>query len=129
MTEEGVAESADIVWRQIQAEHKNILAGATVPDPESSIEDAPMAIPLMPRVLTRSGGCQRLEVRRPATSAAEPAAGNAFPGNRTGLAVLKGEPNRPRQRTQKGHFPKFSGNLFITGDSEAGNASPRASGR
>ena len=81
MTEEGVAESADIVWRQIKAEYKNILAAATVPDPESSIEDAPMAIPLMPCVLTDQAVVSALKFgvrppalpsRRPETDSPEP---------------------------------------------------------
>jgi hypothetical protein len=49
VTEGGVGESADIVWRQIQAEHRNIVAAAVVDsEPAASIEDVPVTTLVMP---------------------------------------------------------------------------------
>jgi hypothetical protein len=42
VTENGVGESADVVWRQIQAENSNSLSSATIPpEPAPVVEDAP----------------------------------------------------------------------------------------
>ncbi len=55
VTERGVGESAAAVWRQIQTEHSNILAPATItPEPPPVIEDAPLTTPLVTPALTVS---------------------------------------------------------------------------
>lgn len=53
VTQKGVGESADAVWRQIQAEHSNLLTPTAV-EPETAlvVEDAPLTTPLVAPVLT-----------------------------------------------------------------------------
>jgi hypothetical protein len=52
VTEGGVGESADIVWRQIQAEHKNIGAAAAMDsEPVASSEELPIATLAIPPAL------------------------------------------------------------------------------
>jgi hypothetical protein len=53
VNENGVGDSADSVWRQIQAEHCNILAPAAMtPEPTEVIEDVPRTPPLVTPALT-----------------------------------------------------------------------------
>jgi len=87
VTQKGVGESADIVWRQIQAEHsKNCYSQRHRCHPGAICSDGDTSA----TTPDRPGSCQHLEVRRPATSAPDPAARGAFPGTRTVLAVLTG---------------------------------------
>jgi hypothetical protein len=53
VTEEGIGESADIIWRQLQTEHHIIVAPTAFdPLPAPSIEHVPTTIPLLPPVPT-----------------------------------------------------------------------------
>jgi hypothetical protein len=53
VTENGVGESASAIWKQIQAEHSNILRPACIkPEPEPVVEDAPLTTSLVTSALT-----------------------------------------------------------------------------
>jgi len=53
VTENGVGDSADAVWRQIQREHCSIPAPAAItPEPTQVIEDVPLTPPLVTPALT-----------------------------------------------------------------------------
>ena len=47
VTKNGVGESADAVWRQIQAEHSNLAPASVTPEPAPVIEDAPLVMPVL----------------------------------------------------------------------------------
>ncbi len=75
VTEGGVGESAEIIWRQIQGEHKNIVAAAGIdPEPMASVEDAPVTTPAMPAALTDHAAVSALKfgVRPPAQPTQRP---------------------------------------------------------
>ena len=51
--DKGVGETAAAVWRQIQAEHINVLANTAIePTQAPDIEDAPLTMPLITPALT-----------------------------------------------------------------------------
>jgi superfamily II DNA or RNA helicase len=75
VTEGGVGESADIVWRQIQAEHKNIATAAAMDsEPVASIEEVPVATPAMPPAVNDQAVVSALKfgVRPPAQPTQRP---------------------------------------------------------
>jgi hypothetical protein len=62
VTENGVGESATLVWRQIQAENSNILIPTTItPEPALVVEDAPPTTSLVTPALTVEAAVKALK--------------------------------------------------------------------
>ena len=62
VTENGVGESATLVWRQIKAENSNILIPTTItPEPASVVEDAPPTTSLVTPALTVEAAVKALK--------------------------------------------------------------------
>jgi hypothetical protein len=71
VTENGVGESADAVWRQIQVENSKILIPATItPEPAPVVEDAPLTTSLVTPAVTVEAAVKTLKfgLRPPSVS-------------------------------------------------------------
>ena len=62
VTENGVGESAAAIWRQIQAEHSNMLTPACIkPEPAPVVEDTPPTTSLVTPALTVEAAVKTLK--------------------------------------------------------------------
>ena len=62
VTEKGIGESAALVWRQIQAEHNNVVVPTTItPEPTPVIAEAPLTTPLVTPALAIAAALNALK--------------------------------------------------------------------